>query len=97
MPRENRPQGDPRTRLYNSAAWKRTRRTVLDRDGHECVRCHQEANSVHHITPMVELLRLGRDPLDESECVTMCRSCHGLADSPIKPAEKKPNRFTGWL
>ena len=90
MPREYRPRDDARTRLYNSAAWKRARAGVLERDGWLCVLCKRPANTVHHIRAVAD----GGEPLDETNLATLCHTCHGAVDGRRAHAPKeKRNRF----
>jgi hypothetical protein len=73
MPYESRPRGDPRTRLYNSAAWRRTREAVLYRDAYSCTICGAPAVSVHHIVDIM----LGGAWLDPGNLRSLCTECHG--------------------
>ncbi|WP_419932026.1 HNH endonuclease [Candidatus Poriferisodalis sp.] len=58
----------------NTAQWKRTRRIVLDRDGHRCVDCGLDgALHVHHIVPRHVRPDLIYDP---DNCETLCFGCH---------------------
>lgn len=92
MPYESRGPGDVLTKLYHSAAWQRCREQRLDMDGHRCVVCGTPTRSVHHKPPGArELIRLGLDPCEPAYCESLCRSCHGAADTKRKP--KPPNRF----
>lgn len=92
---------DPRNKLYNSAAWKRTRRAVLTRDNYACVKCGRAANTVHHIIEVIELIKQGRDPLNPDECESLCAECHGSEDGRRNgsvPVERpKPNRFMNTI
>ena len=58
-----------------SAAWKRVRREVLVRDGHECQlrgpRCTFDADHVDHIVPVS---RGGTD--DPENLQAVCLTCH---------------------
>lgn len=100
MPRECRAPDDPRTKLYNSAAWQRTRKTRLDMDGHVCRSCGAPARSVHHAPlSVLDLIAQGIDPLDVSTCLTLCARCHGRADgaqAPRPPSEQRaPEKHPG--
>jgi 5-methylcytosine-specific restriction endonuclease McrA len=61
-----------------TAAWKKLRAQVLERDDYACLRCGRRAFSVH-IDP-----RLGGDHrlamIDD--CWSLCSSCHGTIDAP---------------
>lgn len=81
-------------RFYHSAAWKRTRLVVLERDNHRCVTCGRHAETVHHVPSVAELTRQGRDPLDPDTCVALCHACHGSEDATRQNAKpKRVNRF----
>ena len=72
-------------KLYGTAAWKRTRQQVLDRDGHLCRNCGRTAPlSVHHIIPAER----ADDPLDPANLVTLCRACHTRADARRRAKER---------
>lgn len=54
-----------------TAAWKRIRRLVLERDQHRCTACGSaEALHVHHRT----YVRIGREEL--GDLLTLCEGCH---------------------
>jgi hypothetical protein len=96
MPYESRGKGDILTALYHSAAWRTCRALCLNRDGHQCVRCHKTANTVHHKPPGARaLIARGDDPCDPMWCETLCHHCHGEADGAKAHPEKTPkvNRF----
>jgi 5-methylcytosine-specific restriction endonuclease McrA len=99
VPYQSRPPGDPLSRLYASAAWKRCRVATLDRDDHQCIDCGAGANSVHHRPyGAIELLAMGEDTCDPAWCVSLCASCHGAADgvltkNAIAARAPKANRF----
>lgn len=65
------------------AAWQKTRRFVLERDGHLCAYCGRDANTVDHITPKAAG---GTDTPDN--LVAACRSCNG------RKSDKTLNRIT---
>ncbi|WP_436929568.1 HNH endonuclease [Halosimplex halobium] len=82
--------------VYNGD-WYQVRRRALDRDDHRCQNCGKRSEEigrepdVHHITPIREF----DDPQEAhslGNVVTLCRSCHRLAESGEIPPEKlRPN------
>lgn len=64
--------------FITSSAWRKLRKLVLARDGHQCTRCGSTKSlTVHHIIPV------RTDPslaLEMDNCVTLCRSCHGRVE-----------------
>ena len=64
--------------FITSSAWRKLRKQVLIRDGHQCTRCGSTKSlTVHHIIPV------RTDPslaLEMDNCITLCRSCHGRAE-----------------
>lgn len=55
-----------------SPVWRRTRRRILRRDGHICVRCGEKATEVHHQVYTEAVLK-GED---DSRLVSLCAACH---------------------
>lgn len=59
-------------------AWRKTRATVLNRDGHRCRLAHPgctvTAIEVHHLDGK----SVGDDP---SRCIAVCRHCHKIETS----------------
>lgn len=98
MPRENRPAGDPRTRLYNSRAWQRTAAAVYARENETCQKCGAHpVRSAHHVPSLEAVIARGADPLDPDTCANLCKRCHGAADgvrahtmSQTRPSERHP-------
>lgn len=65
----------PRKERYSfylrSKKWKAFRKTVLERDGFNCVMCGTAYNlEVHHVT----YRNVGWEKLED--CVTLCDTCH---------------------
>nr|EJI96895.1 HNH endonuclease family protein [Rhodococcus sp. JVH1] len=60
--------GDPRT---STAAWRRLRRTILERDNNTCTTCGQPATEVDHIR---NTKAGGTDQPDN--LTSTCRNCH---------------------
>jgi len=59
--------------FYQTAEWKETRQSVLERDGNECQACGEtEDLHVHHIQPV----SAGGPRFEENNLVTLCSSCH---------------------
>jgi 5-methylcytosine-specific restriction endonuclease McrA len=72
-------------RLYKTAAWRKTRELVLERDGHLCQNCGRTAPlSVHHVIPAER----AADPLDPGNLITLCRRCHNRADARRRANER---------
>jgi 5-methylcytosine-specific restriction endonuclease McrA len=63
------------------AAWNKMRAMILERDGHSCAYCGQEADTVDHIIPKSS----EEDDLDNpGNLVAACRRCNGLkSDKPL--------------
>jgi 5-methylcytosine-specific restriction protein A len=70
-----RKHAHPRNRIYDSAAWKRTRKIVFARDGHVCAHCGREGNIVDHINGV-----LNGNPFDPDGCQVLCHRCSGAKD-----------------
>lgn len=63
---------------YNSARWKRLRKSVLRRDNYQCQRCKRygrskEAVEVHHVLFVEEYPEYGYSP---ENLVSLCHACH---------------------
>lgn len=86
--RAKRKETDP---FYSTAAWKRLRAVVLERDRWQCVWCRRErryirdgagrlivppATIVHHIVPLQTDRTLA---LEDSNLVSLCDYCHDKA------------------
>jgi 5-methylcytosine-specific restriction endonuclease McrA len=75
--RRNKPSGQ----VYADKRWRKTRKTVLDRDEHTCVVCGAHATHVDHRPPITVLLARGDSPFDAAYCRACCASCAGRADA----------------
>lgn len=65
----------------SSPEWRAFRRKVFDRDRYLCVYCGAGGRlECHHLT----YKRFGRERL--SDCVTVCPTCHKIADQRRKKA-----------
>jgi 5-methylcytosine-specific restriction protein A len=66
----------PSSQITRGAGWKRTRRRILNRDGHECQirgpRCTVDANEVDKIVPA----SLGGSDTDDDNLRAACPPCH---------------------
>lgn len=66
----------PFSELYRSAAWKKIRKLVLERDGYRCrirgKRCTVVATEVDHIVPLI----MGGAPLDLGNLRAACAKCN---------------------
>ncbi|MGO9299696.1 MAG: HNH endonuclease [Acidimicrobiales bacterium] len=64
------------TNVYKTAAWKRVRLYVLERDGYLCQLrlkgCLGQANTVDHVVPV----NSGGAPFDEANLRSSCRNCN---------------------
>lgn len=63
-------------RVYQTLAWQRVRKVVLERDDHTCRRCGNPGNVVHHLKPA----RVSAEPYNPDLLVTVCRACSGRLD-----------------
>ena len=70
-------------RVHSSRHWKSLSLLVRERDGFVCRACWEngiiknEGLEVHHIAPINEA---PEKALEESNCITLCRDCHELAE-----------------
>ncbi|WP_424019551.1 HNH endonuclease [Halorientalis pallida] len=78
------------TAVYNGD-WRSIRRRALERDDHQCRFCSKDRDEmgrnpdVHHIRPVRDF----DDPQDAhviDNVISLCRSCHGLAEHGSIPA-----------
>ena len=80
-------------RRYGTAAWKRTRRVVLQRDGHTCQvgapGCTIRATTVHHILPSSQHPELFFQ-LDNLQAA--CRACNSHGQ--LVRSDNRANRQT---
>ena len=76
--RTQRYREDPANRVYNTAAWRKVRDLVFERDRGECVDCGEITRSwnADHDPPSKVLLERGDDPHDLQFIFTRCHSCH---------------------
>jgi 5-methylcytosine-specific restriction endonuclease McrA len=63
---------EERRRVHVSAAGKKFRAAILERDGYVCHSCGGEATSVDYLRALVD----GGTPLDESNAVASCLRCN---------------------
>ena len=80
---------DQRASRYYGSLWPAARSAAARRDGGRCVECQAtEALEVHHIRP----LRLFGSDIeaahDLANLITLCKSCHGLADAEFRRKER---------
>ena len=64
--------GDPRT---STAAWRRLRQHVIDRDGHRCANCHTEQGTLE-LDHIVNVKAGGTDHPDNARL--LCGPCHKI-------------------
>ena len=76
--------GTREVRFRNTAAWRRKRVQIRERDYHLCKACAADRRityhnlEVHHIKPLAERFDLR---LDDANLVTLCGACHEKAES----------------
>lgn len=70
--------------------WYDMRRRVLERDGHTCAYCGNEATEADHIIPRAAG---GKDEM--SNLVAACKPCNGLKSDKLMPRVNWFNRR--WL
>jgi 5-methylcytosine-specific restriction endonuclease McrA len=63
----------------NTAAWRKLRAAVLERDDHQCRSCGSGNYLTAHLDPALGGNHWNATPDD---CVTLCASCHGQVDAP---------------
>lgn len=70
----------PNDGFYSTAAWRRLRARVLQRDGYQCqirrAGCTLRATQVDHIIPRADLPAGSTLALDEANCRAACSSCN---------------------
>lgn len=64
-------------RLLEPNQWARTRKQILNRDHHTCVRCGQPARTVDHITPVA----CGGALYDPANLQSLCDACNNDKNS----------------
>ena len=64
--------------FYQSSAWKKTRRAIMNRDNYLCTRClqHHEFNEAHIVDHIVPLRVDWSLRLVHSNLQSLCQSCH---------------------
>lgn len=64
--------------FITSPEWRRLRKKVIARDGHQCTSCGSTKDlTAHHLVPVRVDPSLA---LDMDNCITLCRPCHGRAE-----------------
>ena len=75
--------------LYSTAAWQKTRRAILARDGHICQlrgpKCTGIATTVHHLLPSSQYPHLF---FDASNLAAACRHCNYSGGREIQLANR---------
>jgi 5-methylcytosine-specific restriction enzyme A len=75
---------EPHRKLYNTAAWRRTRAAVLSANplctvGRVCVKRYGQniaATVVHHVIPARVWIAQGNDFFDPANLSAACKACH---------------------
>ncbi len=84
-----------RQRVYESMAWKRTRRRVLVRDGGRCQLglegCLGRASAVDHVTELFE----GGAAFDMGNLVAACKPCNSKKHARVI-ARRASTRVRSW-
>lgn len=80
-------------RFYNSKAWETCRHMALRRDYYLCQYCLDNKfikvyDVVHHIKPRRDYPELA---LDIDNLISLCHTCHGIAESNTKQISNKIN------
>ena len=80
--------------IQYTCIFRSNRIRVLERDGFACQICHtMNGLEVHHKIP----LRLN-GPDDMSNLLTLCKSCHLIEESKLRPpVEPVPRKMTGAM
>jgi 5-methylcytosine-specific restriction enzyme A len=81
---KDRNADEPHRKLYNTAAWRRTRAAVLADHplcsiGRVCIRTYGQiiaASVVHHVIPAREWIAQGNDFFDPANLAAACKACH---------------------
>lgn len=84
QPRKRYTRDSDADKFRGSSLWQRTRTNVRERDMNLCVLCASQTPpiyvttglSVHHIVPLEQ----GGDRVAPSNLITLCSSCHELAE-----------------
>lgn len=71
------------TRWRRFSIWYKTVNPICSIDG-----CNMESYYTDHKTPVLVLIRQGKDPFDQSECQPLCRM-HGDQKTGREGAQKK--------
>jgi 5-methylcytosine-specific restriction endonuclease McrA len=84
-------------KAWQPPGWAKTRRRILERDGHRCYVCGGPANEVDHVRP---IFRGGGH--DDGNLRAICRKCHatksGREGAAARPrARREPERHPGLL
>ena len=72
----NETHGGVPNQFYRNAPWRYARKCQLEKHP-LCQHCYEKgkltpANTVDHVKP----IRLGGEPLDENNLMSLCKSCH---------------------
>ena len=91
-----------RKKFYNSAAWRKVRTMVLERDGYECVWCKEEGKltidqyrgegqtllEVDHIKPLEQYPTMKLEP---DNLRTLCKKHHNIRHNRFYKRKEKWN------
>ena len=80
----------------STRAWRRYRRTILNRDAHQCrlqlPGCRTIATEVHHL----DGVRAGLMPTNSERCIAACQPCNGKAGDPTTTSPPPAPPSTNW-
>jgi len=79
--------------IQYTCVFRSNRIKVLERDSFMCQICHVKNNlEIHHVIP---LRNRGTD--DMSNLLTLCKSCHGIEESKIRPPVIRDKKMNGAM
>jgi 5-methylcytosine-specific restriction protein A len=77
----------PDNPFYQTKAWKKKRKHILQRDKYICKHCGGFADTVHHIQPLKDYPHLA---LEDDNLESVCRRCH--AQEHPEKQQRKPEK-----
>lgn len=85
---ENNPNWKDGTKIYYGPNWRKVSDKIIERDNHECCRCHMKESElpkswklqVHHIIPLRKFKDFKEANRPEN-LITLCSRCHGIVEA----------------